>query len=248
MISKSLSTSRRFVALHDRAGDGAEFAQVLYVLLTAHADDFGRLAGDAQSVKLLTLPGSPRNFREFHDALEALDAVGLIEWYDAPDGDKCIAIKKFDDHQTGLHKRTASKFPEPPGISRKLPEIPAQLNRRELNRTEQKGTEGNRTALTRRVDDAGFLAFWDAYPKKKSKADAEKAWAKLAPGVDLVRVILAAIEQQRLSADWLKDGGQFIPYPASWLNAKRWTDEAVDVPTMSRQTLRLAQASAEFLR
>lgn len=138
MISKSLSTSRRFVALHDRAGAGAEFAQVLYVLLTAHADDFGRMAGDAQSVKLLAVPGSPRNFREVQEALDHLNAVGLIECYAAEDGDKFIAINKFDEHQSGLHKRTASKFPEPPGNSRKLPEIPAQLNG-----IEGKGTEGN---------------------------------------------------------------------------------------------------------
>ncbi|TBU86819.1 hypothetical protein DNK44_22035 [Pseudomonas dryadis] len=25
--------------------------------------------------------------------------------------------------------------------------------------------------------------------------------------------------------DWLKDNGQFVPLPASWLNGKRWDDE-----------------------
>jgi hypothetical protein len=139
MISKNLSASRRFVALHEHAGSLAEFAQTLYVLLTAHADDFGRLSGDVQSVKLRVLPGSPRTFQEFREALEHLQTVGLIEWYGA-DADKCIAVCKFDEHQSGLHKRTVSKFPEPPGISRKLPEIPSQLKGTEL-----KGTEGNRT-------------------------------------------------------------------------------------------------------
>ena len=27
------------------------------------------------------------------------------------------------------------------------------------------------------------------------------------------------------SLDWIKDGGQFVPYPATWLNAKGWEDE-----------------------
>ena len=27
------------------------------------------------------------------------------------------------------------------------------------------------------------------------------------------------------SHDWTKDGGQFIPHAATWLNGKRWEDE-----------------------
>ena len=27
--------------------------------------------------------------------------------------------------------------------------------------------------------------------------------------------------------EWKKDNGQFIPYPTSWLNQKRWEDETI---------------------
>ena len=35
----------------------------------------------------------------------------------------------------------------------------------------------------------------------------------------------AAIAKQKLSDQWTKEGGQFIPHPATWLNGKRWEDE-----------------------
>jgi hypothetical protein len=33
------------------------------------------------------------------------------------------------------------------------------------------------------------------------------------------------------SEDWTKEGGQYIPYPATWLNAKGWEDEYSPMPT-----------------
>ena len=76
----------------------------------------------------------------------------------------------------------------------------------------------------------GFAAFWQAYPKKQSKPDAERAYLKLAPPPDLLRAILDAVARQKTWHGWLKDGGQFIPNPATWLNGKRWGDEPPAVP------------------
>lgn len=71
----------------------------------------------------------------------------------------------------------------------------------------------------------GFDEFWDAYPKKRAKDDAVKAFSKRKPDRDLLAQMLKAIETQRRSDDWAKDNGQFIPYPATWLNDGRWMDE-----------------------
>lgn len=70
-----------------------------------------------------------------------------------------------------------------------------------------------------------FDRFWKAYPKKKGKAAAQRAWKKLAPDMDLCRVMANALDRQKQSEDWRKAGGQYIPYPASWLNGRRWEDE-----------------------
>lgn len=75
-----------------------------------------------------------------------------------------------------------------------------------------------------RVDceQSSFAAFWEAYPKKRNKGDAEKAWKKLNPPL---AQILAALGWQRQQQSWTKDAGQFVPYPASYLNSKGWEDE-----------------------
>ena len=70
-----------------------------------------------------------------------------------------------------------------------------------------------------------FSLFWERYPKKLAKRDAEKAFAKINPDEKLFNLILEKLELYKQSEAWLKDGGQFIPYPATWLNGRRWEDE-----------------------
>jgi hypothetical protein len=141
MISKSLSTSVKRASLHAVAGRLAEFTQGLYVLLVVHADDFGRLQGDLFTVQHVVDPSSPRKPAEFYAALRALHEVGLIHWYEI-DGKQFIQIVAFEGHQLGLHKRTASRFPEFPGNSGKFPEFPSQRTEGK----EGKGKKGTSTA------------------------------------------------------------------------------------------------------
>lgn len=75
---------------------------------------------------------------------------------------------------------------------------------------------------------ADFDCFWQAYPRKVGKVKAEAAFYKITTPVS---VLLAAIEQQKKSAQWQKDNGQFIPHPATWLNGKRWEDQVETVAT-----------------
>lgn len=72
---------------------------------------------------------------------------------------------------------------------------------------------------------AQFEKFWNIYPKKKSKGKAEKAFFKIHPDERLLIIMLTVIGQAKKTEDWMKDNGKFIPYPASWLNAKGWEDE-----------------------
>lgn len=72
----------------------------------------------------------------------------------------------------------------------------------------------------------GFERFWSAYPKKTAKQQALKAWQKLKPDEELIEKMLLSLERQKRSVQWTKDNGQFIPYPATWLNGRRWEDES----------------------
>lgn len=73
-----------------------------------------------------------------------------------------------------------------------------------------------------------FARFWKDYPKKVAKAAAQKAFAKIIkaqPDVDkFMRTTMASLEWWKGQNLWRKDGGKFIPYPASWLNAGHWQD------------------------
>jgi uncharacterized protein YdaU (DUF1376 family) len=80
---------------------------------------------------------------------------------------------------------------------------------------------------------AQFAEFWIAYPKKKNKGDAEKAWKVISPGTDLIAKIMDALLHAKQSKDWAKESGKYIPYPATWLRAKGWDDE-YDVPQGKR--------------
>lgn len=70
-----------------------------------------------------------------------------------------------------------------------------------------------------------FDAFWSAYPRKVAKPNALKAFEKIQPDDALLAKMLTAIDRAKASPQWIKDGGQFIPHPATWLNAHRWEDE-----------------------
>jgi hypothetical protein len=73
----------------------------------------------------------------------------------------------------------------------------------------------------RHPDDMPFASFWAAYPKRVGKQAALKAWQKQKPDIDKC---LKTLEWQKKSDQWTKEGGQYIPLPATWLNQGRWDD------------------------
>lgn len=73
------------------------------------------------------------------------------------------------------------------------------------------------------TDTPEFQKFWEAYPKKVGRIAALKSFVKV-DGCTHLPEILKALEWQRDQEQWTKDGGQFIPHPATWLNQLRWQD------------------------
>lgn len=86
------------------------------------------------------------------------------------------------------------------------------------NKDKKKNKNKNKDKCLR----ADFELFWQAYPRKEGKQKAEAAFAKVTVPV---QVLLDAIDNHKRSAQWSKDGGQFIPHPATWLNGQRWQDQ-----------------------
>ncbi len=71
------------------------------------------------------------------------------------------------------------------------------------------------------IKDDRFDEFWKHYPRKVAKPNALKAWSKLDVDDIVLKKMLTAINEQGLAS---RDQ-QYIPHPATWLNARRWEDE-----------------------
>lgn len=214
MISKSLSTSEKFASLTETAGPLAEFCQLLYPLIVAHADDFGRLQGDTFTIKHMCCPISPRTVTDFAAALAHLADAGMIICYEV-DGKRYLQIANFEEHQTGLYKRTASKFPELPGTSRKVTEVPDQENLTELNLREENGTKERAAASPRprpvenpkenvrvitKIVHATLDEGWTTFTDIKEDVKLRCAHAHIAYDADVVgKAIESALAQRRVS-------------------------------------------------
>ena len=74
-----------------------------------------------------------------------------------------------------------------------------------------------------RLSGEDFEIFWKAYPRKESKSQAKKSFAKVTVRLE---TLLNALETQKQSDQWKRNGGQYIPYASTWINQRRWEDEA----------------------
>ena len=74
-------------------------------------------------------------------------------------------------------------------------------------------------------EEIAFIEFWEAYPKKVNKKGCYKSFCKIKNLKAEMPVIMGALEIQKKSKGWLKDNGQFIPHPTTWINQERWKDE-----------------------
>jgi hypothetical protein len=69
-----------------------------------------------------------------------------------------------------------------------------------------------------------FDKFWATYPKKVAKADARKAWLQTKDVRPDITTVINAVTAACKTEQWMKSGGAFIPYPATWLRGERWDD------------------------
>ena len=75
-----------------------------------------------------------------------------------------------------------------------------------------------RTRETRLTPSPGFDAFWSAYPVRKGRGAALKAWAKAILRAPPEEIIAAAARYRPAES-------KFTKHPATWLNQDCWTDE-----------------------
>jgi len=90
------------------------------------------------------------------------------------------------------------------------------------------GYEHEEEARDKRLNAQERLGYHQTY--SAPIMDALKTWLKLKPSGELVAQMLTTLAWQKQQDAWVKDGGQYVPHPASWLNAGRWDDEPQAAP------------------
>lgn len=185
----------------------------------------------------------------FLKALESDDMITVISDHRKT----TVSIVNFKAYQDfGAEKNPLKSYSETTEIpvkdlseaTEKPPENHLETTDRPLKDTnnkdnkDNKGNKVNNSPPPPKADD-GFDSFWKAYPRKAKKPDALRAWKKLKPNEELVNRILSALEKFKKTSQWLKDNGDYIPYPASWLNSRRWEE-------MEEQPVQAAPKSYEF--
>lgn len=222
-------------------------AEVFYRRLMSVVDDFGRFDGRVSVLRSRLYPLQIEKVREADISrwIAECEKAGLIVLY-VVDGKQYVLFNKTD-----TPRAASSKYPPPPsGVSGKPPtssgdgctQTQTSVNSCAQTHASVPYSDSYSDASsysdkdTPIVPSSLFAKFWTAYPRKTAKANAEKAFAKISPSAELFAAMIAAINRQKLSDQWHRDGGAFIPHPATWLNGRRWEDEVSAAKPGGKQT------------
>ena len=250
LLWSSISTSRKI-----RCVRGDKWFRVgchlVYSWLIPWTDDDGRLRGEPLWILANILPNEGLTVDEIGSMLFELGRVGLIQWYEV-DGERFIQVIDNENHQLIRKDRyKASTYPECNGNATICQPSDNQVTDESRQNRNPLSTPTPSSSPTptpthspprRRAADAQpnplFEKFWTAYPKKKSRGQAEKAFSKINPDEQLLATMIAKIGQAKTSDEWTREGGRYIPHPATWLNAKGWEDEIITEADSDEQRLR----------
>uniref|UniRef100_A0A6M3KMZ6 Uncharacterized protein n=1 Tax=viral metagenome TaxID=1070528 RepID=A0A6M3KMZ6_9ZZZZ len=96
--------------------------------------------------------------------------------------------------------------------------------------------------------DKKFNNFYEQYPNKKGKLVAYRKFISLSE--EEKDKCIEVLKFHVNSDQWQRDGGRFIPYPATWLNQGRWDDEIKDLqeyPEYGDKFQELSQANKKIM-
>ena len=80
--------------------------------------------------------------------------------------------------------------------------------------------------------ESDFEKFYAVYPRKVGVQKARVAFeaAMKRPNPPTAEQLIASVEAHKATWDWKKDGGAYIPHPATYLNQDRWRDDLSTAP------------------
>ena len=234
------------------------FQEVFFYRLIVNCDDYGRMDARTKVLSSKLFPLRDVKDKEIRESLAALVAAELVTVYES-EGHLYLQMNTWDRHQTIRAKK--SKYPAFDSNCKQMNAdeiICKQMNAnvtviqsnpiQSISISESVSEYDTRNPSPGRkesakTDSIDFDVFWEAYPRKESKPAAKKAFDKIHPDEQLMQKIISSIRAWKESAQWKENGGQFIPYPASWLNQQKWND----VPPAPVQTSAPVQKQQKVL-
>lgn len=192
-------------------------ARLLFIALWCEADREGRLVWKPRTFKLRYLPADDCDVVALCDELLK---GGLVVLY--ADGELAY-IPTFGRHQHINPRESESVLPAPaPEKTKKARVMHASARVSDAQGgKEGKGKEGDNPPTPQGGRFVDFWNAWPQHPRKAGRPQCERKWQSLDCEA-LADQILVALEAQKRSEGWRKDGGAFIPAPMVWLNQRRW--------------------------
>lgn len=223
------------VCVSDSIDSLSWFEEVLFYRLIVNCDDYGRFDGRAAVIKSRLFPLKDSvTVKAVSDAINKLASAELVTLY-VFEGKPYLYLPTWDKHQQVRARR--SKYPEPSSdlissdiiCNQLISDVPVIQSKNE--------SENESESEPKSAREEAFDVFWAAYPRKVGKGAARKAFAKLPAAV--FPLLVPAVEAQKQCAQWRKNGGEYIPNPATWLNQERWEDKLPDTGTANAKAQEL---------
>nr|UWI04058.1 MAG: protein of unknown function DUF4373 [Bacteriophage sp.] len=161
------------------------------------------------------------------EILETLADLGNIDkelWEER----KVIWCQSLVDNLQDVYSKRTVSAPKRPFTEQteEQEEKPPEDKPKKRGRPKKSEAKPKRKSVLSAEQQALFEKFYAAYPKKVDRATAERAWAKIDPTPDeaMTEKIIQAVEASKKYDSRFRER-QYIPNPASWLNAKGYENE-----------------------
>lgn len=177
----------------------------------------------------------------FGDAKQLVDTMIACGWLDSVDG--ALSIHDWTQHcpnwVKAIAKPNRGRFKKADSVTDSVLDLVPDLGSdlvtdhhipipKTLNHKPKNQVSPPPPAPAKKVVMEGFDQFWQAYPRRDSRGDAEKAWAKAIKLATPEEIIAGA---KRYAASRVGQDQTYTKTPGPWLNAKKW----LDTPPPQRQ-------------
>lgn len=196
---------RESIRISESIDQLSAFEETFFYRLMVSVDDRGYIDARPRVLSKTLYPLKDVRDCQIKDTLRKLSSAGLVSFFKNENGKLYVRLTNWDRYQSAHGTASGTDMAE--------------------QEKPQKAAPKPRVSKLSAAMKARFDRFWAVYPRKTGKGKAEDSFAKYKPDDELTEIMIRAVEAAKRTPQWQREGGQFIPHPATWLNQRRWEDE-----------------------